>query len=433
MVGRCSKRRIRKRSTISATSSDGPSATSTGMQVHSRASSNRSNSVETCVLDSDRIDSGNGSGTMVGAVASTISVHVNTPVSLPTDTNPLSPLGGHDDNSNFDPTILSPLGDHPNFEEFAAMFEFQEHDPTNHRTITTATTNVNHDGSMDIDSHNDMPAQTHIRSGEQTEPLLMGTSLGSSSSSSNLERHMVLSGGSCPPMSGLEQLYMALGVPGEAPHAVRTCFAKIALLESQLAQGKRPVDELMQAGKICAQQLQAVIKHETYSQCFACPMLIVTAVDLMTVLYETIFAQLSNSGSSSTEGPGAALPGQETSNVAAGDTLLMYSTSPSTGLIQLGCFQPDPEDAARVWRHLILGELARLLQLVDSVAIPPRPHQGRGSNAPKNGGQAAGSGNGPVVPTSEANRSRAIATHRSLCDSLRQRINLLTTALQERF
>ncbi|THC96838.1 hypothetical protein EYZ11_003662 [Aspergillus tanneri] len=182
-----------------------------------------------------------------------------------------------------------------------------------------------------------------------------------------------------------------------APDILRVCFANITALELQLKEEMRPIDELMQAGKGCARELRATIELDSFNQCSSCPMLIVTALDLLISLYEAIFVRLGRRRGGDYAPP--AQPGYGTNSKGGAG----FSS------LRLGSFQADPEDAADVWTHIMLGELRRLSELVDK-ATSLRPD----------------------VATPDENHSRAMTAPRSLCNNLHRRINALTTAIHDR-
>lgn len=177
-----------------------------------------------------------------------------------------------------------------------------------------------------------------------------------------------------------------------APGILRVCFANITALELQLEEETRPIDELMQAGKGCARELRAAIELDSFNQCSSCPMLIVTALDLLICLYESIFTRL---GCRRGGGGDHAPPTQLGNGKGAS--------------LRLGSFQADPEDAADVWIHLMLGELRRLSRLVDTAMSLQ-----------------------PDVATPDENHSRVMAAPRGLCNKLHRRINALMTSIHDR-
>ena len=180
-----------------------------------------------------------------------------------------------------------------------------------------------------------------------------------------------------------------------AADVLRMCFASITALELQFEEEARPIDELMQAGKACARELRAAIELESFNQCSSCPMLIVTALDLLISLYESIFNRLA-CGRANDAGGDHAPPVQSGNGKGAS--------------LRLGSFQADPEDAADVWIHLMLGELRRLSKLVDTVSSLRSD-----------------------AATPEENAARAMAAPRGLCNNLHRRINALVTSIQDRF
>ncbi|KAL4745001.1 hypothetical protein BDW72DRAFT_187509 [Aspergillus terricola var. indicus] len=204
---------------------------------------------------------------------------------------------------------------------------------------------------------------------------------------------------------GYEELHMMLSRSANqtannnnnnnAADVLRMCFASITALELQFEEEARPIDELMQAGKACARELRAAIELESFNQCSSCPMLIVTALDLLISLYEFIFNRLA-CGRANGAGGDHAPPAQSGNGKGAS--------------LRLGSFQADPEDAADVWIHLMLGELRRLSRLVDTVSSLRSD-----------------------AATPEENAARAMAAPRGLCNNLHRRINTLVTSIQDRF
>lgn len=251
----------------------------------------------------------------------------------------------------------------PNFDDLNAYFNFTPGD----------CAALNDSSAMDLpaSARNDGASGPSILSTTSANTLSSTTSVGAEQSP-NASKTRDVDDGSNDPLQ-----------------ALRICFDNIILLETQLLEDKRPVDELMHAGKTCAKQLRTVIQLDSYQRCAACPKLMLAAVDLIMMLYENITPRLAPTGDSSTlMGNGQKVP------------------SDSSSGFRLGNFQADPEDAADVWRRLVLGELRRMSKLVDAMAARRQEMHRRQLN------------------------SRTLASYRSLLESLQQRIVALTNMLQ---
>ncbi|KAM0713947.1 hypothetical protein Q7P37_010910 [Cladosporium fusiforme] len=175
-------------------------------------------------------------------------------------------------------------------------------------------------------------------------------------------------------------------------HALHVVFQHIILLETQLREAKRPVDESMHAAKKCIQQLRGVIQLDSYERCNVCPNMMLAAADLIVLLYENIVPRLAPGGETMLQ----ACTAQEAS-----------SGGQNSADFRLGKFEADPEDAANVWRYLARGELKRMSSLVEAITAR---RQGR------DGAQA---------------NSKTTASYRSLSASLLQRISSLLDKVNE--
>ena len=176
--------------------------------------------------------------------------------------------------------------------------------------------------------------------------------------------------------------------------SLQVCFCSIASLEAQLKQGSKSVDEVMHTNKTCAQELRSAMQLDSYRRSAAGPMLVLTAVELMTLLYESsIPPKLGLTG--------ADLAFPTPARIGSTNTELSYPS------LLLGNFKADPEEAAIIWRHVLLGELRRVLHLIDMLSVYRQDTQCR-QNCP-----------------------RATSSYRTLCDDLEQRIKSLITALED--
>jgi hypothetical protein len=149
-------------------------------------------------------------------------------------------------------------------------------------------------------------------------------------------------------------------------HALHVVFQHIILLETQLREAKRPVDELMHAAKKCIQQLRGVIQLESYERCNVFPNMMLAAADLIVLLYENIVPRLA--------------PG--------GETVLQVSMVQDASFgrqcsadFRLGKFEADPEGAANVWRYLARGELKRMSGLVEAITVRRQERDGSQANS----------------------------------------------------
>ena len=340
MVGKCSKRRRGKRSSTSSSSAQ---------------ASNFPTSQPSQATD---VTSGNASMTSPSTLDSWQALDAS-------DLFDLSPL-------TTDNVVNSaiPPGSATDFEDLDAFFNYEGNcgSASMNRSVTPLAPGTDNDSAS---------ANSAIAS-------LTSSSAGSSSALAAYAGSKQLSGAS-------DGCGIDLG-PGDRLLALRVCFNKIASIETQLRQGKRAVDELMDAGQNCAQELFAAIQSDSYLQCAACPMLMLTAIELLTSLYEQVAPRLGLAGDSSSLTPMS--NGTQSSD-------LYHST------LRLGRFQADPEDAADVWRHLMVGEVRRISRLLDAVATRrPEPH-----GYPRH--------------------SRAVASYRTTCEHLQQRINALQSTLQK--
>lgn len=174
--------------------------------------------------------------------------------------------------------------------------------------------------------------------------------------------------------------------------SLQVCFCSIASLEGQLKQGSKSVDEVMHTNKTCAQELRSAMGLDSYRRSTSGPMLVLTAVELMTLLYESSIPKVGLSADLAF--PTLARFGSSTNTESSYPSLL------------LGNFKADPEEAAIIWKHVLLGELRRVLRLIDMLSVYRQDTQCRP--------------NGP----------RATSSYRSLCDDLEQRIKSLITDVE---
>lgn len=182
-------------------------------------------------------------------------------------------------------------------------------------------------------------------------------------------------------------------VASEDPfHALHVVFQHIVLLETQLREAKRPVDESMHAAKKCIQQLRGVIQLESYERCNVCPNMMLAAADLVILLYENIVPRLAPGGEAVLQ-----------ASMAHGAS----SSGQSSADFRLGKFEADPEDAANVWRYLARGELKRMSSLVEAITARRQERDGGQENM------------------------KTTASYRSLSASLLQRISSLLDKVNE--
>jgi hypothetical protein len=195
-----------------------------------------------------------------------------------------------------------------------------------------------------------------------------------------------------PTLKAVDQGSSSTGAADDPFHALHIIFQHIILLETQLREAKRPVDESMHAAKKCIQQLRGVIELESYERCNVCPRMMLAAADLVILLYENIVPRLA--------------PGGETTLQAS----LAQDASPGgqgSADFRLGKFEADPEDAANVWRYLARGELKRMTGLVEAITSRPQGRDRRQANP------------------------KMTASYRSLSAALLQRISSLSDRVNE--
>ena len=139
-------------------------------------------------------------------------------------------------------------------------------------------------------------------------------------------------------------------------------FRMITRLEEQLKYRDSSVDEVMHTSKTCAEQLLASMQLNCFLYTTAGPMLILTVVELMTLLLESSIPRLlvnAENGSfpeivaSKADGSGALKD--------------IGATTPTLPSLALGNFHVDPEEVGLIWRHVISGELRRILRLIDAI------------------------------------------------------------------
>lgn len=92
---------------------------------------------------------------------------------------------------------------------------------------------------------------------------------------------------------------------------------------------------------------------DAYQRSAAGPMLVLTAVDLMTRLYES---------SVSRQGLSADVALATPTSVGSTDAESRFPC------LLLGNFKADPEEAAAIWRHALFGELRHILRLLDMLS-----------------------------------------------------------------
>jgi hypothetical protein len=195
-----------------------------------------------------------------------------------------------------------------------------------------------------------------------------------------------------PTSKAVDQGSSSTGAADDPFYALHVVFNHIVLLETQLRDTKRPVDELMHAAKKCIQQLRGVIQLESYGCCNVSPSMMLAAADLIILLYENIVPRLAPGG-------GMTLQASMAQDASFGGQ--------ASADFRLGKFEADPEDAANVWRYLARGELKRMSTLVEAITSH---HQGR------DGRQA---------------NPKTTAVYRSLSASLLQRIGSLLDNVNE--
>jgi hypothetical protein len=195
-----------------------------------------------------------------------------------------------------------------------------------------------------------------------------------------------------PTSKAVNQGSSSTGAADDLFLALHVVFQHIVLLETQLREAKRPVDESIHAAKKCIQQLRGVIQLESYERCNVCPSMMLAAADLIILLYENIVPRLA--------------PGGETTLQASTAQDASFGGTGSAD-VRLGKFEADPEDAANVWRYLARGELKRMSGLVEAITSR-RPGRDRRQANPK-----------------------TTASYRSLSASLLQRISSLLDKVNE--
>lgn len=191
--------------------------------------------------------------------------------------------------------------------------------------------------------------------------------------------------------------------PNERTASLQDYFRMISCLEEQLKYRTSSVDEVMHTSKTCAEQLRASMQLDCFLCSTAGPMLILTAVELMTLLLESSIPRLLPDADSVSP-PDDASASASTSSSSGTQKRAGAATLPS---LALGTFRVDPEEVGLIWRHVISGELRRILRLIDAVGA----HQ---ENPPLRADR-------PSV--------RSAISYQVLCEGLKQRIKTMISSI----
>lgn len=178
-------------------------------------------------------------------------------------------------------------------------------------------------------------------------------------------------------------------------NTLQGCLQMISSLEEQLHDRTPSVDEVMQISKTCAEELSASMQLDWFRRGTAGPMLILTAAEQITLLFESSIPSLVPTIDKKS-------PTDVQAPTADGD--IPNRSRARYPSLTLGNFQADPEEAGLIWQHIFSGELRRFLHLVEAIREKP------------------GFGNERGLQSNSRQR---------LCDGLKQRIKTMITSIRD--
>ena len=135
------------------------------------------------------------------------------------------------------------------------------------------------------------------------------------------------------------------GLEDSFPH-VSALGRIIKLLEGHIQKRNTAIDEIMRVNKTCVTEITEIMNSEAFKPCNSCRMLIMTAMDLVMMLYETGVSEVVTAVSRSAR-PDKCIPAQKAS-------------------LQFGVFQVEPEDYVKFRNQVIQNELERYIQAIQS-------------------------------------------------------------------
>lgn len=133
------------------------------------------------------------------------------------------------------------------------------------------------------------------------------------------------------------------GQRSQHPHISALCKI-IQLLETYLEATPAAIDEVMRINKACMADITKIMSMEEHTSCRSCGMLISAALDLIILLYENAIS------------PEVANPQSRDSHFPAQPR--------SSGYLQFGVFQLDPDEQVALSNQIICKELQRGIQII---------------------------------------------------------------------
>ena len=202
---------------------------------------------------------------------------------------------------------------------------------------------------------------------------------------------------SSPQYSPKERHQDQSSIPEKCAESLQGCLRMITRLEEQLHHRVPSVDEVMQISKSCAEELAISIQLDWFCRGTAGPMLVLTAAEQITLLFESSVLAFMPEIDRVSHG--------EKEATSAGNTSCQSKSPPARyPSLTLGNFQADPEEASLIWQHVFSGELRRFLQLIEIIRDKP------------------------VLSTDRRSQS---TSRQRLCDGLKQRIKSMLMSIRD--
>jgi hypothetical protein len=241
--------------------------------------------------------------------------------------------------------------DYDNFNSDAFLCDFDRLAPMESANESTAGTSELESTQLNMDFNIDQfamfPTDTNT-----TVPLLAGTAPPSMDSISTSCNKLDGTQGAC---SSDEHKMKA-----QYPHLYALSHM-IAFLESFVTNNDAAIDEVLRINQAYIAEITKIMEHEQYKRCNSCPMLVLTAMELMLALYEN-----------------AIFPGVRKRQ----DLRCTPSSPPPTPVnnlpnLQFGVFMMDPKEKIAFGNRIICKELQRYNQVIKVLSSE---RQSRGDN-----------------------------------------------------